>query len=111
MTSPEGIAYGAPLARTGTVPAAAGDGSYTDDVQNFDLTGVSVVPDSVSVDISGTVTVAGAIAPGVGRAEAVATSAKRTARAMMVERITSTFSERERPHFPVALDGAGSATH
>ncbi len=40
---------GLPLSGSGTLPGAAGDGSWTTDVLVFDLTNVTMVPDSVRV--------------------------------------------------------------
>ena len=54
---------GAPLVGSGTVPAAAGDGSYEEDVLTFDLYGVTVVPAAVTVDLVGSATVEGAPIP------------------------------------------------
>jgi len=65
---------GGPVIGSGTVSAAPGNGSYANDVLNFDLAGVTIVPDSVTVDISGSVTVGGSpIPPALGDSAIVQT--------------------------------------
>ena len=54
---------GAALSGGGTIPAAPGDGSYRSDVLTFNLAGVSVIPDSVSVVVAGSATMGGSPIP------------------------------------------------
>ncbi len=50
-------AGGSPIAASGTVPPAPGDGSYVSDVLNFDLAGVTIVPATAIAHLNGTATV------------------------------------------------------
>ncbi|MFQ5704900.1 MAG: hypothetical protein ACE5HT_12870 [Gemmatimonadales bacterium] len=52
-------AGGNPLSASSVVPAAPGDGTFTTDVLNFNLAGVSIVPADVRATIAGTATVGG----------------------------------------------------
>lgn len=56
-------AGGVALVGSGTIPPAAGNGSYRSDVLTFNLAGVRIVPAAVSVAVSGTATVGGTPIP------------------------------------------------
>ncbi|KPJ93584.1 MAG: hypothetical protein AMS18_05475 [Gemmatimonas sp. SG8_17] len=65
-------AAGSPLAASGTVPAAPGDGSYVSDVLNFDLAGVTIIPAAAIAQLNGTATVVTSpVDPALGTAAVV----------------------------------------
>jgi len=58
---------GTPIVRSGTIPAAPGDGTWVSDVQAIDLAGVKVIPTQVDIQTSGSMTMgSAAIDPALG---------------------------------------------
>ena len=95
-------ANGAPLVGSGTIPNAAGDGSYRSHVLNFDLAGVTLVPATATVEVVGSATVGGTPIPAsVGDSAIVQTGEIPT---LEVESVAGLLDPTETPELTVSIE-------
>jgi hypothetical protein len=93
---------GASLVGSGTIAAAAGDGSYSSNTLNFDLANVTIVPESVSVSVVGTGTVGGTPIPaGLGDSAIVQTGGIAT---LVVQAVAGTLDPTTTPELTVSIE-------
>lgn len=95
-------AGGTVITRSGNIPAAPGDGTYTSSTLVIDLAGVTVVPAVVQATLTDSATLAGTIAGALGT-NAVTQSATGT---MFVRRLAGPLNPATTPELAVAIENS-----